>query len=70
MSFGKTSQTTPNSPMRRPQFSLKTLLWLMAVVAALFAGMTIEHQRHVREREQLSEQIDYLERTFVNFDDP
>lgn len=24
--------------MRRPQFSLKTLLWLMAVVAAFYAG--------------------------------
>jgi hypothetical protein len=24
--------------MRRPQFSLKSLLWLMAVVAAFFAG--------------------------------
>ena len=24
--------------IRRPQFSLKTLLWLMAVVAAFFAG--------------------------------
>jgi hypothetical protein len=24
--------------MRRPQFTLKTLLWLMAVVAAFFAG--------------------------------
>lgn len=24
--------------MRRPQFSLKTLLWLMALVAAFFGG--------------------------------
>ena len=31
--------------MRRPQYSLKTLLWLMAVVGALFGGMAI--QRHL-----------------------
>ena len=34
--------------MRRPQFSLKTLLWLMAVVAAFFAGIRFE--RHLAER--------------------
>ena len=31
--------------MSRPQFSLKSLLWLMVVVAAFFAGMAI--QRHL-----------------------
>jgi hypothetical protein len=31
--------------MPRPQFTLKTLLWLMAVVAALCGGMAI--QRHL-----------------------
>jgi hypothetical protein len=31
--------------MRRPQFSLKTLLWLMAVVAAFFAGSAWQWQR-------------------------
>jgi hypothetical protein len=30
--------------MPRPQFSLKSLLWLMAVVAALFGGMAIQRQ--------------------------
>lgn len=30
--------------MRRPQFSLKTLLWLMAVVAALFGGMALQRK--------------------------
>lgn len=28
--------------MLRPKFSLKTLLWLMAVVAAFYAGMACE----------------------------
>ncbi|HET6882221.1 MAG TPA: hypothetical protein VFI31_18800 [Pirellulales bacterium] len=31
--------------MRRAQFTLKTLLWLMALVAAFFGGMAI--QRHI-----------------------
>jgi hypothetical protein len=31
--------------MPRPQFSLKTLLWLMVVVAAFFAGMRLEKSR-------------------------
>ena len=30
--------------MPRPQFSLKSLLWLMAVVAAFFGGLAIGHQ--------------------------
>ena len=30
--------------MRRPQFTLKTLLWSMVVVAAFFAGMQLEWQ--------------------------
>ena len=30
--------------MRRPQFSLKTLLWLMAVVAAFLGGMAAQAQ--------------------------
>ena len=28
--------------MRRPQFTLKTLLWLMVVVAAFFGGMAVQ----------------------------
>jgi hypothetical protein len=31
--------------MRRPQFSLKTLLWIMLVVAGFFAGLGIGRQR-------------------------
>ena len=31
--------------MRRPQFTLKTMLWLMAVVAAFCAGIDAGHQR-------------------------
>jgi hypothetical protein len=31
--------------MPRPQFSLKTLLWLMALVAAFFAGAEWRRQR-------------------------
>jgi hypothetical protein len=30
--------------MRRPQFSLKTLLWLMVVVAAFCGGMGLQKQ--------------------------
>jgi hypothetical protein len=31
--------------MPRPQFTLKTMLWLTALVAAFFAGAIWEHQR-------------------------
>jgi hypothetical protein len=34
--------------MPRPQFSLKTLLWLMAVVAAFYAGSRFERERQRR----------------------
>ncbi|HVX13510.1 MAG TPA: hypothetical protein VHC22_20160 [Pirellulales bacterium] len=33
------------------QFSLKTLLWLMVVVGAFFAGIRVEHERHDMERQ-------------------
>lgn len=44
--------------MRRPQFSLKTLLWLMAVVAALFGGREwgIRHERQNRLDDLIIEQ--------------
>jgi hypothetical protein len=32
-------------PMIRPQFTIKTLLWLLAVVAAFCAGILFERQR-------------------------
>jgi hypothetical protein len=35
--------------MRRPQFSLKTLLWLMAAVAAFFGGMAVHRGLMSRE---------------------
>jgi hypothetical protein len=39
--------------MPRPQFSLKTLLWLMAVVAAFLAGAAWSERRWAKEREML-----------------
>ena len=36
--------------MSRPQFSLKTLLWLMIVAAAFLGGIHVEHRRHDTER--------------------
>jgi hypothetical protein len=30
--------------MRRPQFTLKTLLWLMALVAAFCCGIAVDRQ--------------------------
>ena len=36
--------------MPRPQFSIRTLLWLMLVVAAFFAGMTV--QRSLTSRQE------------------
>lgn len=35
--------------MRRPQFSLKTMLWLMALVAAFFAGSQYGRRRQIDE---------------------
>jgi hypothetical protein len=40
--------------MPRPQFSLKSLLWLMVVVAAFFAGIQFERDRRRRELEKVS----------------
>jgi hypothetical protein len=39
--------------MPRPQFTLKTLLWLMAVVAAFFAGAAWSERPWAKEREVL-----------------
>ena len=44
--------------MRRPQFSLKTLLWLMAVVAAFFAGAAWNNRRWQDERQRYETSID------------
>lgn len=37
--------------MKRPQFTLKTLLWLMVVVAAFFGGIRFERYS-TEQREQ------------------
>jgi hypothetical protein len=42
--------------MRRPQFSLKTILWLM-LVAALVANSFWERERHRQEVERLHQEI-------------
>jgi hypothetical protein len=38
--------------MRRPQFTLKTLLWLMLCVACFFGGIQFERERRRREDEK------------------
>lgn len=43
--------------MLRPQFSFKTLLWLVAVVAAFFGGMAMEKRL---EELRLQEAVDLL----------
>ncbi|HEX7447108.1 MAG TPA: hypothetical protein VF306_06160 [Pirellulales bacterium] len=40
--------------MPHPQFSLKTMLWLMLVVAAFIAGAAWQKRRSDAEREQLA----------------
>jgi hypothetical protein len=37
--------------MRRPQFSIKTLLWLMAVVAAFVGGAGWQRRQYQADRE-------------------
>ena len=37
--------------MVRPQFTLKTLLWLMAVVAAFLGGMEVQKKIEQRRRD-------------------
>lgn len=43
--------------MPRPQFSIRTLLWLTLVVAAFLGGMAFERER--RSREELDRDYDY-----------
>jgi hypothetical protein len=61
--------------MRRPQFTLKTLLWLMAVVAGFLGGMVIQRKLdepkiiEFRECGQTAEAIVTQDgRTWVDFD--
>ena len=42
--------------MRRPQFTLKTLLWLMAVVAAFLGGAAVQYNR-ANERARVNFEI-------------
>jgi hypothetical protein len=46
--------------MPRAQYSLKTLLWLMAVVAAFLGGIKFEHERYRRELERWGQEFDDL----------
>jgi hypothetical protein len=54
--------------MRRPQFTLKTLLWLMALVAALFGGREwgIRYERQTRlddlvlEQERIRDELEKI----------
>jgi hypothetical protein len=39
--------------MRRPRFSIRTLLWLTLVVAAFLGGMAFEREQLERERVRL-----------------
>lgn len=43
--------------MPRPQFSVRTLLWLTLVVAAFLGGIAFEKERARREGEEFSERI-------------
>jgi hypothetical protein len=47
--------------MRRPQFSLKTLLWLMAVVAAFVAGIAWQRTSDNRQQMNADHERDLLE---------
>lgn len=50
--------------MRRPQFTLKTLLWLMVVVGAFFGGRAVgirdEQKRAANELEQAAREVEEL----------
>jgi hypothetical protein len=48
--------------VRRPQFTLKTLLWLMAVVAAFFAGAAWQHRQLERKFQYVDILADQWER--------
>jgi hypothetical protein len=48
--------------MPRPQFSLKTLLWLMAVVGAFFGGRASQVRDGQRRILQLEDKLKYAAR--------
>ena len=43
--------------MHRPQFSIRTLLWLTLVVAAFLSGILFEKERRRAEEDRLQEQL-------------
>jgi hypothetical protein len=43
--------------MPRPQFTLKTLLWLMAVVAAFMGGAVWQRHQHASEKRQWEQEL-------------
>lgn len=49
--------------MNRPQFSLKTLLWLMVVVAAFFVGRASQIGRNQRRVLQLEDKLYHAEKS-------
>ena len=54
--------------MRRPQFSLKTLLWLMLVVAAFFGGSAWQQQKlqdKLRASEETEKQLRQSQKTLL-----
>ncbi len=52
--------------MPRPQFGIRTLLWLTMVVAAFLGGAAWQNARIQTERERLMRQIKSLEKSNVN----
>lgn len=48
--------------MRRHQFSLKTMLWLMVVIAAFLAGRATQMRQHQRRILQLEDKLSIAER--------
>lgn len=54
---GGNTQYREEDTMPRPQFSLKTLLWMIVCVACFFAGARWNDRRWNRERTRLKEEI-------------
>jgi hypothetical protein len=55
------------SPMPRPQFALKTLFWLMLVVAAFFGGFELHRQAASRELDDLRTRQAELEKQLAAY---
>jgi len=48
--------------MPRPQFTLKTMLWLIALVACFFAGFEVARRRGAEDRDNLLRVLQNKER--------